>query len=326
MRRKIVVITTLLFIISVLSGCCAVHGWQEATCTEPRTCDTCGKTQGEPLGHEWKEATCTDPKTCMRCGATEGEALGHILDRASCVHRQTCMVCGYETDNWADHVWMEATCIRPRRCEVCGLEDGSAKGHNFVYDIDDSRTCLTCGYSDLETMNDWEYLDKESHFERREFEFNIQNGSSWVYTTRANGSNEEVKGTATVIDYRKYYCDVEHTAKSGYEWREVTIKFEMPTGARVMWGYTDTYAGMELYPRDNYVLDYDGTRIPVETAEAYKYDWVEDETTGVETCVSYGNFAIQVPEDYEDLVFYVCDSDYEITHRTDPNIKFMSMN
>lgn len=33
---------------------------------------------GCSCNHEWKEATCTEPKICEKCDKTEGEALGHI--------------------------------------------------------------------------------------------------------------------------------------------------------------------------------------------------------------------------------------------------------
>jgi uncharacterized protein YjdB len=33
------------------------HDWQEATCTEPKTCKKCGQTEGEVLGHEWGTPT-----------------------------------------------------------------------------------------------------------------------------------------------------------------------------------------------------------------------------------------------------------------------------
>ena len=56
---------------------CSHKLWANATCTSPRVCKSCGKTEGEPLGHEWEEATCTTPKTCQRCGETKGEPLGH---------------------------------------------------------------------------------------------------------------------------------------------------------------------------------------------------------------------------------------------------------
>lgn len=73
-KRFLLFITVICF---VLGGCCLNHEWKDATCTEPKTCIKCEKTEGEALGHEWAEATCTEPKTCSVCGETEGEALGH---------------------------------------------------------------------------------------------------------------------------------------------------------------------------------------------------------------------------------------------------------
>lgn len=51
------------------------HEWLEATCTSPKKCVLCGKTEGEALGHTWIEATYDSPKTCSVCGATEGSPL-----------------------------------------------------------------------------------------------------------------------------------------------------------------------------------------------------------------------------------------------------------
>ena len=44
------------------------HEWQAATCTEPKTCKTCGETEGEALGH-------TGTTKCTRCGETLFETL-----------------------------------------------------------------------------------------------------------------------------------------------------------------------------------------------------------------------------------------------------------
>ena len=71
-----------------------VHEWVEATCTAPKTCKTCGETEGEALGHDWKDATCTAPKTCKTCGETEGEALGHDWKEATTEAPKTCTRCG----------------------------------------------------------------------------------------------------------------------------------------------------------------------------------------------------------------------------------------
>ncbi|MBR3767668.1 MAG: hypothetical protein IKL10_05455, partial [Clostridia bacterium] len=34
------------------------------------------------LGHNWEEATCTTPETCLTCGKTNGEAVGHVMGEA----------------------------------------------------------------------------------------------------------------------------------------------------------------------------------------------------------------------------------------------------
>ena len=89
------------------------HIWQEATCTEPKTCSVCGETEGDALGHSWIDATCTEPKTCSVCGETEGEAAGHT--------------------------WIDATCTAPATCSACGITEGTAAGHTFVNGV-----CSAC--------------------------------------------------------------------------------------------------------------------------------------------------------------------------------------
>lgn len=51
MRKKEVFVLILGLITLLLSGCSCRHKWQEATCTEPKTCSKCGETEGEALGH-----------------------------------------------------------------------------------------------------------------------------------------------------------------------------------------------------------------------------------------------------------------------------------
>ncbi len=81
------------------------HTWNNATCTEPKTCEVCSTTEGDALGHDWQDATCTEPKTCVACGETEGEALGHnygewVQTIAPSQHekgerKHTCTACGH---------------------------------------------------------------------------------------------------------------------------------------------------------------------------------------------------------------------------------------
>jgi len=76
MKKKIVLVLSLLMCV-LLSGCCLSHEWQTASCTAPKTCVKCQKTEGEPLEHTWEDATCETSKTCKDCGITEGDPLGH---------------------------------------------------------------------------------------------------------------------------------------------------------------------------------------------------------------------------------------------------------
>lgn len=50
-----------------LGYCTGEHEWQDATCETPKTCSTCGKTEGDPLGHDWNAES-----VCQRegCGAS----------------------------------------------------------------------------------------------------------------------------------------------------------------------------------------------------------------------------------------------------------------
>lgn len=128
---------------SLFLSACHQHTWIEADCVSPKTCESCGETEGKPLGHSWQEASCTEPRTCTRCGQTEGEPLGHsfswnTVEQASCSkagrEEGVCSACG-ETEyreieklphtpggDWV--VTKEAVGysegIQVRYCTVCG--------------------------------------------------------------------------------------------------------------------------------------------------------------------------------------------------------------
>lgn len=103
------------------------HAWVDATCTNPKTCDVCGETEGDPIAHTWtdvegKAPTCTEPgytahKVCT-CKATEGK---EVLDATG-------------------HNWTDATCTSAKTCGACGATEGEALGHtgyeeDFVCDV-----------------------------------------------------------------------------------------------------------------------------------------------------------------------------------------------
>ncbi len=55
------------------------HEWEEATCTEPKTCKLCGETEGEALGHDFSEATFFKAGKCSRCDETEPSGFENLI-------------------------------------------------------------------------------------------------------------------------------------------------------------------------------------------------------------------------------------------------------
>ena len=67
-----------------------VHDFSiNATCEEPAKCQ-CGQTSGIANGHLWVAATCTTPKKCKVCNKTEGQALGHSFNNNAPFYCSTC--------------------------------------------------------------------------------------------------------------------------------------------------------------------------------------------------------------------------------------------
>lgn len=101
MTKKICAVLPVLCIaifLTVMTSCVKTceHNWNDATCTEPKTCSLCGKTEGDVLEHKWKEATCTEPQTCSLCGETEGNALGHTVSEYEVISEPSCKSEGME--------------------------------------------------------------------------------------------------------------------------------------------------------------------------------------------------------------------------------------
>lgn len=59
------------------------HDWKDATCTEPKTCSNCGKTEGEALGHKFGEYETTVEATCAEVGSKTArcEVCGELTTR-----------------------------------------------------------------------------------------------------------------------------------------------------------------------------------------------------------------------------------------------------
>ena len=117
------------------------HNWVAATCTQAKTCSTCGVTEGSALGHNWQAADCTHAKTCSRCGATEGSALGHS--------------------------WQAATEYAPKTCSRCGTTEGSKLTRVTEYRYRDSYETYSVwsswsSWGDKKTISDSNLMEEES--------------------------------------------------------------------------------------------------------------------------------------------------------------------
>lgn len=204
MKKKATVGFLLIFVCVLLTGCHIIHEWQEATCTVPKICNVCEKTEGEALGHKWQEATCTEPKTCSVCGETDGEALGHEWQEATCTEAKTCSVCG-ETEGeplghkWQyatcqtpkickacgetegdiiEHKWREASCTKPKTCSICGVTEGEALGHVWQEaTCTESKTCNVCGETEGEPLGH-EAGDNDNCIRCGEY---AKDGIAWSY-------------------------------------------------------------------------------------------------------------------------------------------------
>lgn len=83
MKKYLFTMFTLLFMLA-LNGCGHEHVFTDATCVTPRTCTTCGETEGDALGHSLIDATCDTPQICNRCNFIGQEALGHTTEVGKC--------------------------------------------------------------------------------------------------------------------------------------------------------------------------------------------------------------------------------------------------
>lgn len=122
------------------------HKWTDATCTEPKTCKTCGETVGSTASHKWQAATCTEAKTCRECNKVSGSPAGHKWSEGSCTEPRTCSICGEKSGSTGEHQWKDATCTEPKTCSICGEKSGSEAGHKWkdaTYDA--PKTCTVCG-------------------------------------------------------------------------------------------------------------------------------------------------------------------------------------
>ena len=116
--------------------------------------------------HTWQDATCTEAKTCSQCGATRGSALGHNLTDATCTEPARCRDCGFIQSPPTGHAFSNATCTAPSSCSQCGLIQGEALGHQWPEgNVSSTRTCARCSFTEEYSLAD-RILDEADHYVR----------------------------------------------------------------------------------------------------------------------------------------------------------------
>lgn len=171
MNRRIICTVLFMLLSLLMAGCCISHEWVDATCTTPKTCSKCGKTEGDTIPHTWLDATCTAPQTCSECGVTEGSVLEHTWVDATCEAAQTCSACGATEGVPLEHNWIDATCQSAKTCVDCGAIEGEPLAHTYIWTVTTIPTytfdgvkagvCEVCGDSVSETI---EALTPEYHW------------------------------------------------------------------------------------------------------------------------------------------------------------------
>ncbi len=184
-----------------------VHEWIDATCTEPKTCATCGATEGDPLGHSVDEWTVTEEATCSEEGEREGE----------------CTVCGetiIEPIEKTDHEWKwkvikKATYKKDGKkqqvCKVCG-----AKGKTKSYSMSKKKAkkaykedCKSYSYKEIARDPD-DYEGKMAYFKGEVIQV-MEDGNtvalrvdvtptSWGYTDTIMVAYERSDGESRILE------------------------------------------------------------------------------------------------------------------------------
>ena len=99
--KKFICIVVVFVLLLSFSSCGCDHAWTAATCTEPKTCEKCGETEGATKSHSWIDATCVSPKTCEECGKTQGTAsTTHSMVSDKC---ENCGLVQLTLDNYEDY-------------------------------------------------------------------------------------------------------------------------------------------------------------------------------------------------------------------------------
>lgn len=217
------------------------HKYQDATCTQAKTCSVCGSVEGTALGHSYTDGKCT------RCGAKMPnddimppgcEHEWHITQTApTCTSagtiHYTCTKCNCpytETIPATGHKFADATCNLPQTCTICTATQGNALGHSYT-----DGTCIRCGTKDPSLPVTIQYRVTV----RSDKGQPIGGITVYVYTTGSNPAASGKTGSnGTVIlelephtEYKIILSDVpeKFQAKESYTFRSSIVNINLTT-------------------------------------------------------------------------------------------------
>ncbi|MBQ7760468.1 MAG: CotH kinase family protein [Clostridia bacterium] len=177
MKKILLLLFIFLALCFVLISCDCEHSFSSANCQAPKTCVSCGATEGEIGTHLWQNNTCLSLGVCQICGVTEEREVGHqwsselctlnkicrvcqktedgrehSWDTTKCLETPTCLDCGF-VGNEISHNWKEASCIFPKHCRTCGERAGEALGHSWIVTTcKEPKVCERCEQSTTEDL------------------------------------------------------------------------------------------------------------------------------------------------------------------------------
>ncbi len=272
----------------LLTACGHEHIWNEATCIAPKTCEECGKTEGDKRDHMWVEATCSEPKHCSVCGEAEGEVL--------------------------EHSWVEATCKEAKHCSSCGQAEGEALAHDLSEpNYQQSAICKICGEEVGEPL--------QADFDKYGIECVTEYDKEYMYITGCwignfNGE-KEVQGTVSFTKREINEVEEGYEELEGYEWICVDEKITFDDDVARSYGFYYSISSQDYYTpyEEEYTddsgmvttctINYNGQKYEdcIIKVEMLSGEWSNDD---IYTAIY--RWSARLPKEYDGLVLCCVDS------------------